>query len=116
MIKFSIFLQYLGIFVPNRHANMGTFIVAQVIIAIIFLYYLIVTAFNIFICRPREKFWNRVLQGSCYNRTALSLSTGFFNIFSDFALLMLPLWSIWKLHVPVKKKLGLSAVFASGML
>lgn len=95
---------------------MGTFIVAHIVIAIIFLYHLIATAFNIFICRPREKAWNPLLQGSCYNLNSLSITTGFFNIFSDFALLMLPLWAIWKLHVPVKKKLGLSAVFATGML
>ena len=73
--------------------------------------------FNIFKCRPQAKYWNRLFKGSCFDDDQVTvLVTGFFNIFSNFILLILPIWSIWKLHVPVKKKLGLLAVFATGML
>ena len=95
---------------------MGMFVTAQVVIAIIFMFYLVDTAFNIFMCRPREKYWNRLQTGSCYSYDASMLGTGFFNVFSDFALLMLPVRSIWKLQVPMKKRLGILAVFATGML
>jgi large subunit ribosomal protein L36e len=91
-------------------------VVAHAVIGCIFLFYVIDTGFNIFMCRPREKYWNRLKTGSCYDWDASMLGTGFFNVFSDFALLLLPVRSIWKLHVPIKKKLGVLAVFATGLL
>ena len=116
VIKYSIFLQYIRVFVPNRQSNLIMWIVAHAVIGSILLFYVIDTGFNIFMCRPREKYWNRLKTGSCYNWDSSMLGTGFFNVFSDFALLMLPVRSIWKLHVPLKKKLGVLAVFATGLL
>lgn len=101
---------------PSRHANMGMFVTARVVIAIIFMFYLVNTTFLIVMCRPREKYWNQLPMGSCYSYDAFSLATGFFNVFSDFAILMLPVRSIWKLQVPMKKRLGILAVFATGVL
>lgn len=91
-------------------------VVAHVVIGVIFIFYVVTFGFNLFMCRPREKYWNRLQTGSCYDWDASLLGTGFFNVFSDFALLMLPVRDIWKLHVPFKKKLGILAVFATGLL
>lgn len=94
------------------------FIAVHIVIAAILIFYLIMTAFNIFLCRPREKFWDPLLTttGSCYNFDASMQATGLFNIISDFAILLLPIWPIWKLQVPLKKKLKILAVFATGVL
>lgn len=93
------------------------FIAVYAVIVAIFIFYLVDMAFNIFICRPREKYWNRLMtKGSCFNLDASMQATGLFNVVSDFAILVLPIPSILKLQVPLRKKLGILAVFATGVL
>lgn len=81
-----------------------------------FLFYTILVFLNIFMCRPREKIWNPLITGSCYDWNATNLSAGIFNSISDFAILLLPVRSIWKLQIPLKKRLGISIVFATGIV
>jgi large subunit ribosomal protein L36e len=38
------------------------------------------------------------------------------NVFSDFAMLLLPIESIWRLQMATKQKVGITAVFAVGLL
>ena len=67
-------------------------------------------------CRPREKTWNPFLPGHCFNNNASFLATGIFNVVSDFAILILPMPALWGLHAPVRKKIMMVAVFATGFL
>lgn len=93
------------------------FIAIHTVIVVMFIYYLIDAAFNIFVCRPREKYWSPLMStGSCYNLDAMMQASGLFNVISDFAILMLPVRSIWKLQVPQRRKLGIFVVFATGVL
>lgn len=116
VIKLSILLQYLGIFVPNRKTNMRMFIAVWTVIATMFVFYLIDLAFNIFICRPRDKYWNLLKPGSCYSMVILMQATALFNVISDFFILLLPIPTIWKLQIDLKRKLLIFAVFATGMM
>lgn len=116
VIKLSILLQYLGIFVPNRKTNMRMFIAVWTLVAIMFTFYLIDVAFNIFICQPRDKYWNRLKQGSCYDLEISMEATALFNVISDFFILLLPIPTIWKLQITLKKKMWIFAVFATGMM
>lgn len=96
---------------------MRMFVAVHSVIVATFIFYLVDTAFNIFICRPREKYWNRLITtGSCFNLDASMQATGLFNVISDFAILVLPIPSILKLQVPLRRKLGILAVFATGVL
>ena len=117
MIKFSILLQYLRVFVPSRKANMSLFVAVHSMNMIIFIFYLLHMFFMIFLCRPREKYWNRLITtGSCYDFNTAIKATGFFNVLSDFIILLLPISSIWRLQISLQKKLGILAVFATGIL
>jgi hypothetical protein len=42
--------------------------------------------------------------------------SGVFNILSDFFIVVFPLWAIWHLQRPLKRKFGTSVVFATGVL
>lgn len=95
---------------------MGLFIAIYAAIGILFSFYLIITAFNIFICRPREKFWNLFVDGSCYDINATMKATALFNVISDIFILVLPIPSIWRLQVVARKKIGICIVLASGVL
>ena len=93
------------------------FVTIQSCIWITFLFYLIETFFEIFQCSPREKIWNKLLTGGhCNNSSAGFKVTGVFNSISDFALLSIPMPALWKLQMPLKRKLLTMGVFAVGVL
>lgn len=116
-IKLSILLLYLRIFVPNRKADMFTFVGVHAILWPTLLFYVIHTFFVIFICTPREKLWNPTIQhGHCLDITAHFKSTGVFNVITNFAILILPIRSVWKLQLPLKKKIGICTIFATGFM
>ena len=95
---------------------MPMFIAIQVCIWSCFVIYLVDMAFEIAMCRPREKIWNQLLPGHCFNNDASFLATGIFNVISDFMILILPMPALWRLQVPLRKKVMMIAVFATGFL
>ncbi|KAL8922102.1 MAG: hypothetical protein Q9172_003707 [Xanthocarpia lactea] len=50
------------------------------------------------------------------NGRAVGLVSAIFNSISDIAILILPISMVWKLHMPRKRKLAISAVFATAIL
>jgi len=116
-IKLSILLQYLRIFVPSRTGNLVLFVGIHVCIWSNLVYDLAHVIFMIALCSPREKIWKPWLHtGHCLNANALYLASGFFNIISDFAILILPMPCLWKLQVPLRKKNFVTTIFAAGLL
>ena len=116
-VKLSILLQYLRIFVPTRKGNMILFVGIQVCIWSNFIFYLSASVFRIAMCSPREKIWQPwIPTGHCYNSNASYLAAGFFNVVSDFAILILPFPCLWKLQMPLKRKILLTIIFATGFL
>lgn len=81
------------------------------------MFYLVDTIFEIVLCIPREKIWNPLMTGGhCFNSNAAFQATGIFNVLSDFAILILPIPSVWRLKVPMRKKIGIMAIFSAGLL
>jgi hypothetical protein len=44
------------------------------------------------------------------------MSQGAFNMVSDVVILLLPSWSLWKLDVPLVRKLWITLMFATGLV
>ncbi|KAL8658300.1 MAG: hypothetical protein Q9226_001116 [Calogaya cf. arnoldii] len=81
----------------------------------VIIFYFVDTIFMIIMCLPREKIWNKLEpEGHCFNSHAAYMATGIFNVLSDFAILILPMVPIWKLQLPLRKKIMMLAVFATG--
>ena len=115
-IEMSILLQYLHIFsVRSKRGFM--FWSVWTLIALNFLFYLALTIGEIFICNPREKFWNVLLtSGTCLDTyLGNTISVGV-NVAFDFIMLLLPQRDIWKLQVSFKRRLQISLVFLTGLL
>lgn len=73
--------------------------------------------FNIFQCNPRQEIWNKLeTTGYCYNTNAIDKASGVFNVITDFAILILPMYSIWKLQMSLRNKILITCVFAIGFL
>lgn len=54
--------------------------------------------------------------GHCFNQDLLVTTLGIYNAISDFAVLLLPIHAVCKLQMPLKKKIGIFAIFATGFL
>ena len=79
-------------------------------------FYLIAIILEIAVCKPREKAWNPLMNGSCLDTNALNMAGGVLNIIFDFAILIFPMIPLWKLQVPLKRKFMTMAVFAIGIM
>nr|XP_023908640.1 satratoxin biosynthesis SC1 cluster protein 4-like [Quercus suber] len=114
-IKLAILLQILRVFVPNRHVNYALFVGCWITIGFVVIFYTLDFCLELAQCTPREKIWNPFVQGgSCVQVPALYEATGIFNVISDFAILLLPLPTIYKLQCGWKKKIAIGGVFATG--
>ena len=117
VIKLSILLQYLSIFVPVRKGNMFIFVGTWMIIGANFIYYTANTFIIAFLCTPRELIWNKnITEGKCIDLGIVLFVLGIYNAFSNLAILLLPIGPIWRLNLGWKQRLGVFAVFATGFL
>ncbi|KAI3319622.1 hypothetical protein HD806DRAFT_538969 [Xylariaceae sp. AK1471] len=69
-----------------------------------------------FACKPFQKFYNPFIKGTCYDPYRLHYASGTVNLVVDVVMLILPQRVIWGLQISAKKKVGLAAVFAFGLL
>ena len=116
-VKFSILLQYLRIFAPTRKGNMFIFVGAWLTIFAVLFFYLTDSMFEIFKCTPRKKIWNPLMKGGhCFSQYGTFQATGIFNVVSDFVIWLLPMPSVWKLKLPLKRKLLMTFIFGAGFL
>lgn len=117
MVKLSLLLQYLRIFVPNRRTNMSMYIGIVIVFSAHLMFYIVVTFFQIFSCNPREMAWNKLItKGHCFDLPATFVASGAVNVVSDFGVLVMPVFAIWKLHISIRQKIQVSAAFAAGLL
>ncbi|KAF2147608.1 hypothetical protein K461DRAFT_213423, partial [Myriangium duriaei CBS 260.36] len=69
---------------------------------------------GIFICWPISFFWLRQGSGKCMNTWPLFIGNGALNMFTDVLVFLSPLPILQTLHLPLRQKLALMAVFLTG--
>jgi hypothetical protein len=80
------------------------------------------TAFGIaatFVCSPVSFSWTQwdgEHTGKCINNNSLAFSHAAHSILIDFITLSLPFTQIWRLHLAMKKKIGVLLMFSVGAL
>lgn len=81
-----------------------------------------VTIFNLggileafLICRPYEANWHPEL-GTCGDVRVFYIWLSALNLFSDLVILLLPIPFVYKLQLPLRKRLGLVGMFTVGVL
>lgn len=115
LVKVSLLLQYLKIFMPVRRYSLMRLITFFLIWATV-LFYLISSFVEIFSCNPRERFWNPLIEGRCFDVPAIQIASTALKSVSDFVILLLPQVVIWRLQMSFQNKLKISAVFLTGFL
>ncbi|PWY86157.1 hypothetical protein BO70DRAFT_386434 [Aspergillus heteromorphus CBS 117.55] len=111
--KLSIFLLYVRVFAPSPKCNPFWFI--QLIIALNLLFYFADTVVKICECTPRARIWDKDVPGHCININIPILVTSIVNVVSDIIMLLMPILCVWRLQITVRRKLGISAIFAAGI-
>ncbi|KAL1999643.1 hypothetical protein VTN02DRAFT_4222 [Thermoascus thermophilus] len=65
-------------------------------------------------CRPLRAYWDRSIDGHCFNGDLFIIVNQGFNVAMDFIILLLPIPMIWSLQRSWQDKLALNGVFAVG--
>ncbi|KAH7304066.1 hypothetical protein B0I35DRAFT_325168, partial [Stachybotrys elegans] len=80
----------------------------------IFVAYLPVQFVKIFICTPIKHYWNSSIPGTCLDQPKIFLTDTAMAIITDFVILVLPVFFIWRLRMSLRKKLKIAAMLGAG--
>lgn len=116
-MKTAILLEWTRIFVPPGKTTKNSFYwTCQVVMWVNILYYAAVITAWALSCSPHAKIWTPSLPGKCFNTKAFFVTNASLNLASDIVILALPQSSIWGLQMSRRKKIGVSLVFAIGVM
>lgn len=111
LTKVSILLLYLRLFPHDG------FVKACWIIIAVMGTFLFWTIFGfMFMCTPVNYFWDRSIEGHCFNPEWVYFTNAPFNIVTDFVLFGLPMPILWELQLPIRQKAGLIFLFGIGLV
>ncbi|KAI1095376.1 hypothetical protein F5B19DRAFT_489511 [Rostrohypoxylon terebratum] len=108
--KASFAVLYLRLF-PENNLN----IINKSLLVFFLLQAIEETCVVLFHCHPVSKAWDFQLNGSCLDLHPLWYSTFIFNLITDLILFIEPIPSIWKLQLPLAKKLGFISMLSLGL-
>jgi hypothetical protein len=115
-LKVSMLLDWLHIFVPHKKRN-NFYWASQLVMWINIIWYCAgIIRLNLS-CTPHSKIWDFTIPGGhCFDNTKWWTATASVNLVSDVVILLLPQTTIWNLQLSRAKKIGVSLVFAMGIL
>jgi len=104
---------YLRLFSPSRRTR---YLIYFGMVFVVFLYTACLLAEAIS-CTPRQgQTWIEAsLSKGCGGDLILGYVMGAFNVVSDFYLLAIPIPVVWKLQMPLRRKVGACAIFMTGL-
>ena len=108
--RVSILFLYIELF-PNRKFFWSAVATQALVIA----YWIACILTICLLCRPINFNWNKTIQGTCGNVKATELASAGFNMFVDILVVCLPLPMVWRLQMPLNKKIGVTSTFAFGL-
>ena len=112
--KLSILCLYKRIFWPNPRFNISV----NVLIAVASTWWAACFILGILRCLPVAAAWNPALaaKATCYSLETAFLATELINCITEVLMIVLPINMIRKLHLPLRRKIGIISIFAVGVL
>ena len=116
-IKLSLFVLYLEVFGVLRWLRIMSF-VGMLITG---LFYFATMVSFIIMCSPKNghsqfAYLTALASPECAKSEPLSITIGAVNVVSDMYLVILPLPAVWSLQLPLRRKIGVSAMFLTGSM
>ncbi|KAK8085322.1 hypothetical protein PG997_006593, partial [Apiospora hydei] len=69
---------------------------------------------KIFICWPIARYWNPAIPGRCLDQPKVFLTDTALAFVTDFIILVIPIPLTWKLNMPLRKKMKVTAMLGAG--
>lgn len=82
---------------------------------LVMMFYVASIITSLTLCRPLNYNWNRMIPGTCGNMATAQLFAATFNMVLDVVIVLLPLPIVWKLQMPLQRKIGIMVTFALGL-
>ena len=115
-VKASILMDWARVFVPAGTRN-TFFWTCYILLWVNVLYYTAIVIASNLACTPREKIWDPTVPGGkCTNLKVSLVVSSTSNVVSDILILLLPQNIIWRLQMPLKRKIGVSLIFVVGIM
>lgn len=114
MAKLSLLFLYLRIFRPN--VRLRYFIYFGIVFNILFYTSATVAFFIIYMPREGESLFTLLYRPRMRVGITVAIVQGAVNVASDLYILCLPIPGVWQLQAPLSKKIGISAIFLTGVL
>jgi hypothetical protein len=115
-VKLSLLLLYNRLFRPAKSIRIPIWLG----IVVITMFYMICNILTLVFCLPRsgEGGWGAIKYTERCGTQYLKLTTGqgVFSVASDFYVLFIPVGTIMRLQLSLKKRIGVTSVFLSGLL
>ena len=110
--KLSIVCLYLRIF-TSKAAQISSYVIMAILLSTWLAFVVAATAQ----CHPVAYAWDKTIpNGSCFNLSAYYRATNIPNTATDLAMLILPMPTVWHLHISKIRRLGLTMIFVSGSM
>ena len=112
--KLSILILYYRIFHVDQYFRYTVWVLSILVVG----YCTALGLAKIFRCSPVKAVWDSKYKGPehCADHIQIDFVGGWFNIFTDLAIFIMPAPIIWKLHLAPLKKLGVAVIFLFGAL
>lgn len=111
LVKISVLLFYYRIFPQKRFRyalyGMGIFLI---------LFFLSSVLAVVLQCLPIHGFWEPDITHHCFDQVTFYIAQGSLNFVSDVFVVLMPIPLLWKLRLPLARRLGLVIVFLLGGL
>ena len=114
MAKLSLLLLYLRIFRPNVRLRCGIYLVMAFLTLSYTSFFIAYAVLSI--PKPGQSGLASITSTETAMDIPLAITQGSINVFSDFLVLSLPIPVLWKLQQPRGKKIGILAIFMTGLL
>ncbi|KAI0876397.1 hypothetical protein GGS24DRAFT_498827 [Hypoxylon argillaceum] len=114
-LKPAVLLDWSRTFVPRGTRNTFWW-TCHILLAVNVLFYGSIKIASNLSCQPHNKIWDKTVQGTCLNEGIIWTAYSCLNFVSDVIILILPQRVIWGLKLSRTKKVGVSIVFAFGLL
>ncbi|MCJ1280973.1 hypothetical protein MMC26_000291 [Xylographa opegraphella] len=109
LVKISILHLYVTIFPSPTFRK-----ICYTMMAVSTLYFISILLETFLLCMPFVYNWNKMIEGTCGNQTLALLMIGAANLIIDAIIVVLPLPLLWRLQLPIWKKVGLVIMFSLG--
>lgn len=115
LAKSALLFQLINIFTPMKSGPV--YWACHILIWGNLVFYIAILFTIVFECYPIHYVWDFLhYEGHCIDRNVVLVATGAVNVFSDLLNILLPAWATWHLQMAPKRKAGIIAIFATGIL